>query len=760
VTDRDDSPPESWSAAPADVLEAAPYAVITADHAGRVLHCDPAAEQLFGYPPHEAVGQDLAKLIAPPERRGAQDRDLRGSLASGPGPALVRRLRVLACRADGTEFPAEVILLRLPADGRPAFAAYVHDLTERARAEAALRQSEERYRDLVENASDIIYAHDLAGNLTCWNRAGERILGYAVEEALGMNIAQLVAPEHLERARQMTSRKVAEGGRTAYELDVFAKDGRRVTVEINSRLADRPGQAPQVQGMARDVTDRKRLEEAARLSERRYRTLADAVPGIVFSSEPDGSCDYCNQRWYDYTGLAEEQTLGYGCRSAIHPEDWGRVETRWEEAARAGEPFVCQYRLRNAHGGYRWFLGRSVPLKDECGRVVKWFGISTDIDDQKRLEAAMQEADRQKDEFLAMLAHELRNPLVPLRNGVYLLQGAVPHTPAAQQVLGMMERQVQHLVRMVDDLLDVSRISRGKIDLRKGPLELASAVAQAVETCRPFLEARGHQLTVSLPAEPLRLEADPTRLAQVFGNLLNNSAKYTPEGGHVWVTAAREGDEAVVRVRDNGAGLPEELLPTKIFEPLTQAARPLARSEGGLGLGLTLVRKLVELHGGTVEAHSKGPGQGSEFVVRLPAAGRPLSVSSAQGARAMGDGPTRCRRILLVEDSRDVADSLALLLGVKGHEVRVARDGLEALDAARAFRPDAVLLDIGLPKLDGLQVARRLRQEPGLEGVLLVTLSGYGTQDDHRRSQEAGCDAHLVKPVDPEVLLGRFAAGR
>jgi PAS domain S-box-containing protein len=626
-------------------------------------------------------------------------------------------------------------------------------------AEAALRQSEERYRDLVENASDIIYAHDLAGNLTGWNRAGERILGYAADEVLGLNIAQLVAPEHLERARQMTSRKVAEGGRTTYELDVFAKDGRRVTVEINSRLADRPGQAPQVLGMARDVTDRKRLEEAVRLSERRYRTLADAVPGIVFTSDPDGSCDYCNQRWYDYTGLAEAQTLGYGCRSAIHPEDLGRVEGRWEEAARAGEPFVCQYRLRNASGGYRWFLGRSVPLKDDGGRVVKWFGISTDIDDQKRLEAAMAEADRQKDDFLAMLAHDLRNPLVPLRNGVYLLQETVPHAPAAQQVLGMMERQVKHLVRMMDDLLDVSRISRGKIDLRTGPLELAGAVAQAVETCRPFLEARGHQLTVSLPAEPLRLEADPTRLAQVLGNLVNNSAKYTPEGGHVWVTAAREGDEVVVRVRDNGAGLPEELLPTRIFEPLTQAARTLARSEGGLGLGLTLVRKLVELHGGTVAAHSKGPGQGSEFVVRLPAAA-PLPVSSIVGARPTGDGATRCRSILLVEDRRDVADSLALLLGGKGHEVRIARDGLEALDAARAFRPDAVLLDIGLPKLDGLQVARRLRQEPGLEGVLLVTLSGYGTEDDHRRSREAGCDAHLVKPVDPEVLLAMFAMGR
>jgi PAS domain S-box-containing protein len=586
------------------------------------------------------------------------------------------------------------------------------------------------------------------------------MLGLASRDMLGRYPSDFLFPEDLEEARNLFRLK-RKGDDHPFDFRLRRTDGAALWCRIANRpLFDDGGQFLGVLGLFSDVTDRKRLEEAARLSERHYRTLADAVPGIVFTSEPDGYCDYCNQRWYDFTGLTAEQTLGYGCRSAIHPDDLGRVLARWEEASRAGEPWVCEYRLRNGGGGYRWFLGRSVPLKDEGGRVVKWFGISTDIDDQKRLEAAMTEADRQKNDFLAMLAHELRNPLAPLRNGVYLLQAAVPQTPDAQQVLGMMERQVKHLVRMVDDLLDVSRISRGTIDLRKGPLDLAGVVAQAVETCRPFLEARGHQLTVSLPAEPLRLEADPTRLAQVIGNLLNNSAKYTPEGGHVWLTAAGEGDEVVVRVRDDGAGLPDELLPTKIFEPLTQATRTLARSEGGLGIGLTLVRNLVELHGGRVEAHSKGPGRGSEFVVRLPAAGRPLPAGSPEGARATGDGPTRGRRILLVEDNRDVADSLALLLGVKGHEVRTAYDGLEALDAARAFRPDAVLLDIGLPNLDGLEVARRLRQEPGLAGALLVALSGYGTEEDHRRSRESGCDAHLVKPVDPEVLLGVLAAGR
>jgi PAS domain S-box-containing protein len=649
---------------------------------------------------------------------------------------------------------------RLYAAERQARQDSQREVEERRRAEAALRRSEAWFRRIVETAAEGVWVIDAESRTQYVNRRMGDMLGLAAQDMLGRYPSDFLFAEDLEEARSLFRLK-RMGDDRPFDFRLRRTDGAAVWCRIANRpLFDDGGQFLGVLGLFSDVTDRKRLEEALSLSERHYRTLADAVPGIVFTSEPNGFCDYCNQRWYDYTGLTEEQTLGEGARSAIHPEDRGRVEARWEEAARAAEPWVCQYRLRNADGGYRWFLGRSVPLKDEGGRVVKWFGISTDIDDEKRLESALKEADRQKNDFLAMLAHELRNPLAPLRNGVYLLKEEVPHSSGAQEILGMMERQITHLVRMVDDLLDVSRISRGKIDLRKGPLELAGVIAQAVETCRPALEARGHQLTVSLPAEPLRLEADPTRLAQALGNLLNNSARYTPEGGHVWITAAREGEEVVVRVRDNGAGLPDELLPTRIFEPLTQAARTLARSEGGLGIGLTLVRTLVELHGGRVEAHSQGPGQGSEFVVRLPAAGQPLPVSSTAGARATGGGPTPCRRILVVEDSRDVAGSLALLLRGKGCEVRIACDGLEGLDAARAFRPDAVLLDIGLPRLDGLQVARRLRQEPGLEGVLLVALSGYGTEEDHRRSREAGCDAHLVKPVDPKVLLGMLAAGR
>jgi PAS domain S-box-containing protein len=627
---------------------------------------------------------------------------------------------------------------------------YEREIDDRKRAEAALGRSEQWFRRIVETAAEGVWVIDAGSRTLYANRRMGELLGLAADGMLGRFPNDFLFPEDLEEARSLFRLK-RQGDDRPFDFRLRRTDGSAVWCRIGNRpLFDDGGQFVGVLGMFSDVTDRKKLEEALGTSERHYRTLADAVPGIVFTSEADGRCDYCNRGWYDHTGLTWEQTRGEGWQSALHPDDRGHYETRWAEAARAGEPFVCEYRLRAADGSYRWFLGRSVPLRDESGRVVRWFGSCTNIDDQKRLEATLKEADRHKDEFLAMLAHELRNPLAPLKNGLHLLQAASRDAP---QIVAMMDRQLNHLVRMVDDLLDVSRISRGKIQLRRVPLELSAVVTQAVETIRPFVESRGHQLTVSLPPAPLHLEADPTRLAQVFGNLINNSAKYTPEGGWISLTAARDAAEVVVRVRDNGAGIPADLLPTKVFDLFTQGDRTLARSEGGLGIGLTLVRNLVELHGGRVEAHSEGPGRGSEFVVRLPALGLPAAAESPGDEPAPVPRPGECRRILLVEDNQDAADSLALLLRGKGHVVRTAYDGLEAIHVARAFRPEVVLLDIGLPEMDGLEVVRRLRKEPDLEGMRVVALSGYGTREDQQRSREAGCDDHVVKPADPDALL-------
>jgi signal transduction histidine kinase/ActR/RegA family two-component response regulator len=371
-----------------------------------------------------------------------------------------------------------------------------------------------------------------------------------------------------------------------------------------------------------------------------------------------------------------------------------------------------------------------------------------------RRTAELTEANRRKDEFLAMLSHELRNPLAPIRNAVEILAAVDLAEPQARWAREVIARQVQHVTRLVDDLLDVSRIMGGKVQLRREATTLQDAVARAVEATAPLAGARGHAMSVALPPEPVRLEADPTRLAQVFANLLTNAAKYTDPGGQVWLTGRVEGGEAVVRVRDTGVGIAADLLP-HVFEPFTQGEHSLARSEGGLGVGLTLVKRLVELHGGTVEAHSEGPGKGSEFTVRLPLPdGRERGGAAAPPA-AEAAGPAR--RVLVVDDNRDAADSLALLLQAMGHEVATAYDGAEALAQSGRLRPDAVLLDLGLPEMDGYEVARRLRREPGLRGVLLVALTGYGHEEDRRRTLESGFDAHLVKPADLGVLRDLLA---
>jgi signal transduction histidine kinase len=379
--------------------------------------------------------------------------------------------------------------------------------------------------------------------------------------------------------------------------------------------------------------------------------------------------------------------------------------------------------------------------------------------DNARLYRNIQEADHRKEEFLSMLAHELRNPLAPLRNAAQILRLCNPLPPELHAVRDLIERQVYQLVRLVDDLLDISRITRGKIRLQFEPVDVATVFARAVETSRPLIDARRHHLTVGLPPEPLRIQGDPVRLAQVVANLLNNAAKYTEEGGQIWLTAGREGGEAVLRVRDTGVGIAADML-ASVFEPFTQADRSLDRSQGGLGIGLTLVRRLVEMHGGRVQVASAGPNQGSEFAVRLPllAEYHPAEAVTNGTQQPHAGGPRY--RVLVVDDNADAANSLTVLLRVAGHEVRACYDGPAALEAANTFLPEVVLLDIGLPGMDGYEVARRLRGQVGKEKVLLIALTGYGQEDDLRRSREAGFDHHLVKPVDPTTLTTLFTSLR
>jgi len=455
-------------------------------------------------------------------------------------------------------------------------------------------------------------------------------------------------------------------------------------------------------------------------------------------------------------GYQADDIIG-GHFSCFYPRE--DVERGWPDEAlrRAAAEGRCEdvgWRLRQ-DGSRFWANVVITALRDESGGLRGFSKITRDLTERRQLERAklraeiMADLSRRKDEFLAMLSHELRNPLAAMLNAVQLLRVQQQSDTLEQQASAILERQVERLTRLVDDLLEVSRVTTGKIRLEHEHIDFRSVVEHAIETVQPLIAQHRHALSISLPTESVWLFADPTRVEQVVINLLNNAAKYTSEDGRIWLSLDHDGQEARLRVCDNGDGIAQELLPS-VFDLFTQGTRPRDRSQAGLGVGLTVVRRIVELHGGTVEAHSAGPGLGSEFVVSLPLA-NPPSISVEPG-RTVTVG-SRPLRVLVVDDNRDVALGIELLLRHAGHEIRTAHSGVEALDVVLSYRPDAVLLDLGLPEMDGYEIARRLRNKPECKELILIAVSGYGQESDKRHSEDAGCDAHLVKPVEAAKLI-------
>jgi signal transduction histidine kinase/integral membrane sensor domain MASE1/ActR/RegA family two-component response regulator len=505
-----------------------------------------------------------------------------------------------------------------------------------------------------------------------------------------------------------------------------------------------------VGGQIGQFIERKRAEQALRESEERFRLALGNGAVTVF--EQDSELRYV---WvYPPDPAFPENNIGRTDAELVPGEDGEQLTRLKEEVLRTGRAVRRTVRVR-LPGAVRYYDLVVEPRHDGSGKVVGVGGAALDVTERKRAEDALREADRRKDEFLAVLAHELRNPLAPISNAVHILGLAGEDGVAVERARQMMERQIPHLVRLVDDLLDVSRITRGKIELRRSPVELATVVDRAVEASRPLIAAGGHDLVVTVPREPVTLDADPTRLAQVIANLLNNAAKYTKPRGSIRLTAEREEGEAVIRVRDTGIGIPADML-SRVFDMFIQVDSSLDRSHGGLGIGLTLVKQLVELHGGSVAAASEGLGRGSEFVVRLPVV---PETASGPGCSRPEDRPRLSpRRVLVVDDNRDSAESLAELLRLAGHEVRTANDGAAALEAARAYRPEVILLDLGMPGMSGYEVARRLREQGASRDVVLVALTGWGQAEDRRLTKEAGFDYHLTKPADLAALERVFAS--
>ena len=629
----------------------------------------------------------------------------------------------------------------------------IEDISDRNRAEAAVKVSEVRYRRLFETAKDGILILDAdTAKITDANPYIGELLGYSHDELIGKELWEIGLFKDVDENKAAV-RELHEKHYLRYEdLPLETKAGRKADVEFVSNVYGENSHQV-IQCNIRDITERKRLLDVERKGEQRMRLVIDSMPQKTFTATPTGEIDYFSPQWTEFTGLSFEQIEGWGWKQFMHPDDLGETVRLWTHSLATGEAYHQEHRFRRADGEYRWHLSRGVPLRDDEGEVVMWVGSNTDIHEQKQtasqlrqFAADLSEADNRKNEFLAMLAHELRNPLAPIRNALQILRLTKSGGEAVQSASMMMERQMGQMVRLVDDLLDVSRISRGKIELKRGRVELASVVHQAVEAARSLSACADLELAVTLPSQPIYLNADPTRLAQVVGNLLNNACKFTDKGGRISLTGEREGQQAVIRVRDTGIGIAADQLP-RIFDMFMQVDSSLERSTSGLGIGLSLVKNLVEMHDGTVEVRSAGVGEGTEFVVCLPIMIEPPQPPPPEPT-ASEPTPATARRILVVDDNRDSAESLSQLLDIIGHETHTAFDGLEAVEAAATFRPDVVLCDIGLPKLNGYEVARKIRGQPWGKEMVLVAVTGWGQDEDRHKPSEAGFNGHLVKPVD------------
>jgi PAS domain S-box-containing protein len=743
--------------------------VITTDVAGRVTAMNAVAETLTGWPEAEAMGQPLETVfrIVNEDTRVPVENPALKALRHGTIVGLANHTVLI--RKNGGDGPIDDSAAPIR-DEHGRVSGCVLTFRDVTAQRAVERERAEQLRtarllaSIIESSDDAIVSKSLDGIIETWNAGAERIFGYTSAEAVGRHITLVIPPErHDEEARIIATLRA---GRRIdhFETERVRADGTRLTVSLTvSPIHDAAGRVVGASKIVRDIT-RQRRAEADR---EKFVTLIENSQDFIGMCDLDGVPFFVNRAGLALVGL---DSLDEARRTTLpaffFPEDQPRIVHEFLPSVLARGQGEIEIRFRHFKtGAARWMAYKALTLPGADGRPIGFATVSQDVtarkaleDDLRRLAADLSEADRRKNEFLATLAHELRNPLAPISNAVRAMRmrGGPADQAALDAASDMLERQVGQMARLVNDLLDVSRISRGKIALRRGRVELSSVVDQAVETVRPLLAAMQHELTVTLPPQPVYVDADAGRLAQALGNLLNNACKFTDRGGHVAVVVEHSGGQAVIRVRDDGIGIAAEHV-AGLFEMFAQVDTSLERSRDGLGIGLTLVKTLVELHGGTVEVHSDGPGRGSEFTVRLPA----LAAAEATEAGAPPPGPAPApigpRRVLIVDDSRDGAESLALLLQLAGHETHLAHDGAEAVALAERLRPDVVLLDIGLPVLNGYDACRRIRSAPWGRPMTLVALTGWGQDDDRERSREAGFDHHLVKPVDHAALLALLA---
>jgi PAS domain S-box-containing protein len=610
------------------------------------------------------------------------------------------------------------------------------------------------YKLLVEQAKDYaLFLLDRDGRIMSWNAGAQRLKGYAAEDIIGRHFSTFYTREAIDSGWPQHELKVATAeGRFEDEGWRVRRDGSRFWANVViTALRDEEGRLLAFSKITRDLTNRKLHEEALRQSEERFRLLIEGVVDYaIVMLDTDGVVTSWNAGAERIKGYKRDEIIGKHLSRFFLPED---VEAGkpWEELAAArrdGRAESEGWRVRK-NGERFWARAVLSALYDASGHLRGFGKVTQDLTDRRHLQD-LEKVTKNVNEFIATLAHELRNPLAPIRTAVQVMAKAPANDPAQETMRQTIERQSAQLARIVNDMIDVSRITRGAIAIEHAPVDVADVARRAAETAAPLIDGAGHKLSMELPGEPVWVEGDLHRLTQLATNLLNNAARYTPQGGRISLAVGAEASQARLQVRDNGRGIEPELL-ERIFDMFVQGRPPSRRVAGGLGIGLALSRKIAELHGGSLDARSDGPGKGSEFTLRLPAA-KPEERLRGQdaGSSFASGGP---QRILVVDDNIDAARSLEMLLKSLGHETLVMHDGADALRAAREYRPSIVLLDIGMPGLDGYEVARRLRTMEGGESLRIVAVTGWGQDADRERSREAGFDLHLVKPVEPRELV-------
>ena len=715
------------------------------------LEWDHALDHLFGVEPGEVVRslEQFVALVHPEDRQGVIDRCER-------------------CRATGADFEMEFRVLWPDGTlhwlydrgqtfrdhtGQPAWmTGACVDITERKAMEEELRRGELFYRQVLDSLPGMTFTADAAGHVDYLTEQWEAFTGVPASQLLGDGWGALLHPE--EHARISAAWKASLNGGPPYDVEYRLRgaDGEYRWFKTRSRaLRDLSGEVVRWIGTAINIHDLKVAQAAAQASrERLARAQRAGRVGIWERHIGKDSVVWSEEtaRLFDLWPEDLQAVPFAAVRERILPEDLPLFQAAIARGMTEGH-FREEYRVQHRDGSVHWLESEADVHCDAHGKPVRMTGTLRDVTERRAAEAALKESDRLKDEFLATLAHELRNPLAPLRTGVEVLRRGGGNQRSA---LDMMERQLRHMVHLVDDLLDVSRISRGQVEIRSDRLDISTIVDHALEIARPLVVAHGHALTVHPLQDPVWVQGDLTRLSQVLGNLLNNAAKYTPDGGRIELAVAVEQGEVAIRVSDNGVGIAPEMQP-RIFDLFVQVGDSLHRAQGGLGIGLSLVNKLVELHGGKASVHSEGLGRGSTFTVRLPLASpAPIEVLPAAGAQVPGEGAVAVRRVLVVDDNVDGGEAMAMMLEMAGHEVRFATDGPSGIARAREFGPEVVFLDIGLPGMSGYDVARQFRADPQLRGAMLVALTGWGSADDKRKCMEAGFDLHLTKPVDPQAI--------